>query len=156
MILFFAYGHFYNFVKGSEILGIVIGRHKMLLPLLGLLIIVVSYLTIRAKKDLINLSKIFNVIGIFLVAYSSFNILIYKYRAGTSIESLSTDKSISSEAKKLKAEKAVPPDIYYFIFDRYAREDILNDHFDYDNTEFLDYLEEKGFFIAAMHPFLRL
>jgi hypothetical protein len=46
-------------------------------------------------------------------------------------------------------EEAVPlPDIYYIILDGYGRADILANLFDYDNTEFLDYLTAKGFYVA--------
>lgn len=40
------------------------------------------------------------------------------------------------------------PDIYYFIFDRYAREDILSRDFDVDNHEIGDFLEDRGFYLA--------
>jgi hypothetical protein len=41
-----------------------------------------------------------------------------------------------------------PPDIYYFILDSYAREDLLQQAYGYDNSEFLDGLQERGFYIA--------
>jgi len=40
------------------------------------------------------------------------------------------------------------PDIYYIILDAYARGDILRDHYDYDNEEFLQHLRKKGFYVA--------
>jgi hypothetical protein len=40
------------------------------------------------------------------------------------------------------------PDIYYIIVDGYARGDVLEKLYGYDNSEFLSYLEGKGFFIA--------
>ena len=40
------------------------------------------------------------------------------------------------------------PDIYYFIFDRYARQDQLNSVYGHDNAEFLAALRQRGFFIA--------
>ena len=40
------------------------------------------------------------------------------------------------------------PDIYYFIFDRYARQDQLKTVYGHDNAEFLDALRQRGFFIA--------
>lgn len=40
-----------------------------------------------------------------------------------------------------------PPDIYYIILDGYARNDILEDLFDFENSEFTDYLTDKGFII---------
>jgi hypothetical protein len=40
------------------------------------------------------------------------------------------------------------PDIYYVILDGYARADILDELYGYDNSRFLDYLERHGFFVA--------
>jgi hypothetical protein len=40
------------------------------------------------------------------------------------------------------------PDVYYILLDGYGREDILEEFYHYDNSHFLDELEEQGFFIA--------
>ena len=40
------------------------------------------------------------------------------------------------------------PDIYYIILDGYARQDVLQEIFGYDNTPFLQALESRGFYIA--------
>ncbi|MCK4472467.1 MAG: sulfatase-like hydrolase/transferase, partial [Anaerolineae bacterium] len=39
-------------------------------------------------------------------------------------------------------------DIYYIIVDAYARADILEEVYHFDNSEFLSYLAEKGFYVA--------
>lgn len=41
------------------------------------------------------------------------------------------------------------PDIYYVVLDGYAREDVLNELYGYDNSEFIEALEARGFFIPA-------
>lgn len=41
------------------------------------------------------------------------------------------------------------PDIYFFIFDRYASEGTLKREFGYDNSEFIDFLKDKGFYVAS-------
>jgi hypothetical protein len=41
------------------------------------------------------------------------------------------------------------PDIYVILLDGYARADVLNDQFNFDNTPFLGALEERGFEVAA-------
>lgn len=38
--------------------------------------------------------------------------------------------------------------VYYIILDGYAREDVLSDIYQFDNTKFLEGLEDKGFFVA--------
>ena len=40
------------------------------------------------------------------------------------------------------------PDIYYIIVDGYGRSDLLQELFDYDNSAFLDYLKDRGFYVA--------
>lgn len=40
------------------------------------------------------------------------------------------------------------PDIYYIIVDAYARADILEEIYALDNSEFVSYLTEKGFYVA--------
>lgn len=41
-----------------------------------------------------------------------------------------------------------PPDIYYLVFDEYGRADVLQDYFEFDNREFLQALQARGFYIA--------
>jgi hypothetical protein len=41
-----------------------------------------------------------------------------------------------------------PPDVYYFILDSYGREDVLDLAYDYDNSDFLNALEERGFYVG--------
>lgn len=47
----------------------------------------------------------------------------------------------------LKPE-AVPPDIYLIILDAYGRNDFLREVYGFDNSEFTNYLTEKGFYVA--------
>ncbi len=43
----------------------------------------------------------------------------------------------------------VKPDIYYIVLDGYARTDILQELFEFDNSEFVSYLQEKGFIVPS-------
>jgi len=40
------------------------------------------------------------------------------------------------------------PDIYHIVLDAYARSDVMRELFDFDNSAFLDRLEQKGFYVA--------
>ena len=40
-----------------------------------------------------------------------------------------------------------PPDVYYFILDSYGREDLLQQSYEYDNSEFISELEKRGFYV---------
>ena len=55
-------------------------------------------------------------------------------------------QDISSES--VEATAGTRPDIYYIIVDAYAGADILEELYQFDNSEFLSYLTEKGFYVA--------
>lgn len=48
-----------------------------------------------------------------------------------------------------KNDRADAPDIYYLVFDRYARADQLAQRYQFDNSAFLGKLRERGFQIAS-------
>ena len=57
-----------------------------------------------------------------------------------------TDQRVSiAEATSRDAN----PDIYYIIVDGYARRNILDEYYDFDNTYFIDYLEGKEFVVPS-------
>jgi hypothetical protein len=41
-----------------------------------------------------------------------------------------------------------PPDVYYFILDMYTRQDLLESAYSYDNSEFVNALEQRGFYVG--------
>lgn len=43
----------------------------------------------------------------------------------------------------------ITPNIYYIVLDGYGRQDILNDYFQFDNSDFINFLENEGFYIAS-------
>jgi hypothetical protein len=52
------------------------------------------------------------------------------------------------ELPKPAAAAAERPDVYYFVFDRYARADFLKSIYSHDNEPFLAELRKRGFFVA--------
>ncbi len=52
-------------------------------------------------------------------------------------------------AGSVSAASGTLPDIYYIILDMYARADFLREVYHVDNSEFLSYLAERGFYVAA-------
>jgi hypothetical protein len=46
-------------------------------------------------------------------------------------------------------QKGDPPDIYYIVLDAYSRGDVLEEAYGYDNSEFLQGLRDRGFFIPT-------
>jgi hypothetical protein len=74
--------------------------------------------------------------------------------SGDPEDSLRADEFVSSWQEQVFSSplaptaSGIPPDIYYIIVDAYAREDILEEVFEFDNSEFISYLGERGFYVA--------
>ncbi|GAI58360.1 unnamed protein product, partial [marine sediment metagenome] len=80
-----------------------------------------------------------------LVAISLINIGIYQVKTLNVMPETTNESPTSSDLK----DSDNLPDIYYIILDMYARQDILKEIHDYDNSEFIDYLTSKGFYVAT-------
>ena len=110
-----------------------------------------SYYFIIKKqyKFLYNLTKILNVIAFILVLISVFNIGIYNFN----LISNQQEKNIHTEDRDNNARnleiKTPLRDIYYIILDSYASSRTLMEIYNYDNSEFTDYLIDEGFFVAT-------
>jgi hypothetical protein len=106
-----------------------------------------THFFVKTRRSLHNLTNIANVVACVLVVISLVNIGAYEvktmsaWQAGGGTESVETNPTYLEEPDML-------PDIYYIILDGYGRADVLKDIYEYDNSEFLDYLTGKGFFVA--------
>lgn len=140
LILFFSFGH----IREAERLLAIHSRGNLEFALVILMLIIFYFFTAKRMRNLDNLTKILNIIAASLVTMSAGYIVSYKLEARPiRIE----NKSIEfSPANFDKTEKL--PNIYYIILDGHARGDVLEEIYHYDNTEFIDYLIKKGFYVA--------
>lgn len=145
LILFFSYGRIYNLIQDWQIGSFMIGRYRYLMIVWAILFITGVYYTVRTRKDLHNFTNILNVIAICLIIISLVNIGIYEFKTRSAVVNNPDKKYSEISASK---DNSVYPDIYYIILDGYASSDTLNEVFGYDNHEFIDYLSDKGFYIA--------
>jgi hypothetical protein len=63
------------------------------------------------------------------------------------IQQRSADRGLRAVSHQTTNEND-QPDIYYIILDGYARADVLLGYMDYDNSEFLNALRMRGFYVA--------
>lgn len=147
LILSMSYIHVYQSIDW-EIAGFMIGRHRNLMPIWVLLFGCWAYFIRRTRRNLIGFTKTLNVLGLVLVIIPLVTIVSHKFRTNNTmwhskaIEGFGTEQQLSVNPQNLR-------DIYYIILDRYASADTLKQVWDFDNKEFLDYLTNKGFFVAA-------
>jgi hypothetical protein len=129
-------------------------RWTVLLVIWMVLIGVIAYLTYKSESDLSKITQFMNVAAIALAAMMMFQAFrtYQHYENLRSESSLVGDFQSEIESNAEVDQGGLPtselPDIYYIIVDGYARSDILEEYYDYDNKSFLSYLDDTGFYVA--------
>ncbi len=151
LLLCFSYGHFAN-AMGDFCLRvgkIMIGPDKVLFPVSCLVFALGAYVTARTPRRLHSLTAALNVAAACLVVVSFTKIVAYELtakRIGRQYTQITESQPVRMAGRE---EKAVLRDIYYIILDQYASSRTLAEFYGFDNSEFIDYLTNKGFYIAS-------
>jgi hypothetical protein len=97
----------------------------------------------RPKLTFASSASILNTVALALLVMSVAQI---DFGSGTNkVHSLGANHAPVQDDLKAPAN---PPDVYYIILDMYTRQDLLKSSFGYDNTEFLNALRQRGFYVA--------
>lgn len=141
LILFYSYGHVYILLKGVNIGGFYLFRHRTLIPLwIGLAVFLVWWVS-RRSFQIETAIYALNLVGLFLLILPVFQLTSFL------LKSQSSQTEQNGSALSLDVGNN-PPDIYYIILDGYGRSDVLKNEYGYDNSDFLNGLRDLGFFIA--------
>tara|TARA_B110000495_G_C23034398_1_gene617195 strand:- start:1845 stop:3362 length:1518 start_codon:yes stop_codon:yes gene_type:complete len=146
LILFFSYGHVFDIIDNQFTNFPNFEKHGILLVVF-LIIMLIGLLYLFTKKiELENITKIVNGISITLIVLVLFNIGQFYVQ-----EDFSVTNDGNQFSQKILVENDVfkKPNIYYIIPDAYANSKTLQDTLDFDNTKFLSYLENQGFYIPS-------
>ncbi len=149
VFIFFSYGHFFSILENINKKDDIPLLHLIIFWLILLSLISISILIIKTKKDLHNITTLLNIFVLALLLFSVFRIAKFHI----SSVSLPDSESEKLEDWNLKAnlslQKSKLPDIYYLVFDRYASSTTLKEYYNYDNSDFTNYLRDRGFYIAS-------
>jgi hypothetical protein len=147
IFMLFYYGYSYKLPKEINILDLTLSRHLLILLFWALFLPVVfsNWVWKRVRPHVIT--KVLN-ISSFIALLLPLR-LIAVYFMGLASDPLASwqppnppDIDISNMTIEYK------PDIYYIIVDGYGREDVLREYYGLDNSEFLDFLDKRGFYVA--------
>jgi hypothetical protein len=146
VLLFFSYGHLYFYLRDHSPVEIDLARIRYLVPFYTLIIIAITLWILRAKQDFRSF-----VLPLNLTALAA--LLLPLIQIGTYVVEVNLagveEVALSPEYASIEAPSdGVRPDIYYIILDGYSRHDVLSRVFGYDNTDFLDALTRRGFYVA--------
>ena len=143
LFLFFSYGQVYSAFEGKTVLGVAIFRHRILFPFFMVLGLAVILWVVRKVRSAESLTYWLNLLTVFLLVYPTFTI------SANLVQQVLADAS--SRNPTSIANGTVPvirPDVYYIILDGYGRQDVLQNEFGFDNSEFIDGLRTRGFYVA--------
>lgn len=141
ILLAFSFGHIYELFKKLPLPDIFFNPWLVIFLEL-LLYFIILKLLLKNKKYLEAVSRFIFIASLILIIIPVFSISSYF------ISNLKQNKILLQEAPQLKLTKAKKedlPDIYFFIFDRYASSASLAKNFHYDNSDFTSFLTKKGF-----------
>jgi hypothetical protein len=142
VILFFAYGHVYILLKGVNVNGFYLFRHRTLIPIWFGLAALLIWWASRKSQTVASATYILNVIGLFLLILPVVQLISFTMQSRIS-------RAAENDTSALNLEvPSQPPDIYYIILDGYGRSDVLKNEYGYDNSDFLNTLRDLGFTIA--------
>ena len=87
-----------------------------------------------------------NVFSIALISFSLFNITVFAITQSNESEHSEVIDQIEIQDN---FNLEMLPNIYHIILDAYGREDVLKELYNYDNSDFIDYLQSEGFYVAS-------
>jgi hypothetical protein len=120
---------------------------------LGGLWLVFLFLGITLKwkiRDLRSFTNALNLISAVLLILPASQIIIYliQSRGDRNVDQIPSLKSFPPIMVSSHIDNTLP-DIYYIILDGYGRSDVLQELYDYNNSQFISSLEDKGFVVAT-------
>jgi hypothetical protein len=142
----FSFGHVGNAISSWQIGGLALSRPNVLFSVWSVLILASAILILRSRRDFEPLSRILTVVSVVLIALPLLNIVTFKVRAGSTSQQLCVEPPEFAES--MTPTGLVKRDIYYIILDRYANAGTLTRDYGFDNSVFLGFLRERGFYVA--------
>ncbi|MBL7069660.1 MAG: sulfatase-like hydrolase/transferase [Candidatus Omnitrophica bacterium] len=142
LLLFFSYGHFYHGLGNLSLMGASLGRHRFLLPVWAFITVLSTFIFLKIRRPLNGFNSFLNVTASVVIISSLFNIGVYE-----SAKARNKKDSGGIEFKSAEKENVLP-DIYYIILDAYTNPEVLKDMLGYDEKSLINYLNDKGFYIA--------
>jgi hypothetical protein len=138
----------YLSIKNLTIGSFVVGRHRYIIALCFILFVGWVWITfhLRSKENSLSTLLFIMSITVFVVPVTS---LVQHLVESSSFESMPFGAANVEAASNPRVAGSVYPDIYYIVVDGYAREDVLLNLYDYDNSRFLAFLWSEGFYVAG-------
>lgn len=145
VFIILSYGYFFDFIRTTPINGIVQGKQTPGIIFALFIMSVSTYFILKKEDGLKKIIKLAICIAVILLVPSVLEIVRFDI-----LYTVTSQKIIQNDTwKSSKIKDGYTPDIYYLVFDRYGRSDTLKNEYQFDNVEFVQFLEEKGFVVLS-------
>jgi hypothetical protein len=149
LVLFFSWGHIFRLIEAKYIAGVLVGRADFLLAAWSTIWILVTWWIIRkmTANGVENATKLLNIVSVIALVFPVIQIVNFTLQTARVSEGIAEEIFEPIALPATKPEDL--PDIYYIVVDGYGRADVLQELYEYDNSEFIDFLGESGFYVAG-------
>jgi hypothetical protein len=150
LFFFFSFGYFIQIAIPPfyHLFGSFIGPRALFALIWGLLFVSAIGFIMKADKSQPNLNRFLNLFSAFMIIFILLTIGLRQGKKGFISPEPRGGTELLTSTMHLKEQENLP-NIYYIILDGYARSDVLKEVFQFDNKSFVDYLTQKGFFVAS-------
>ncbi len=146
IVFFFSvYGSLYTFFKNPMVFGGVFGHHRIVIFLMFVFFAVFSWLVLKKFRHLPEITLLVNLFSFYLVLMPVIQIALFTFQNNQLTKAQPAFKNAPSQA--VLPQKDLP-DIYHIILDSYQRQDFLAESYGFDNSKFIQFLNDSGFYVA--------
>jgi hypothetical protein len=142
LLVFFSYGHIFDLIKTITIFDGPIG-HRIFFPI-WIFLFVVGQIILVQMKNPVGLNRILDSISLFLMMFLSIQLLSGFIQTKVA-EREFLQWEVTNQKPSLKS--VADRDVYYILVDAYSRSDLLLRGVHLDTRDFLDALNDLGFYI---------
>jgi len=147
LILFYSYEAIQTGITGNDLGDLVISLDSNLFWSYGIIIALFASGLYFLDGENHRITEFLNVMSVVLVTFSLYGFVSHKISSpgGNLFPPTKSDQNAIPEDFKYTGPK---PDIYYIILDGYLRDDVMNKYWEFDNSEFIQSLTKRGFYVA--------
>jgi hypothetical protein len=146
LVLFFSYGHVYHYLEANPILGLELGRHRILIIIYLVTAAVCIWVSWKKVVDLDQATQLLNLVSVVLILFPLIQIGSFDWQQKNAQRTYAESASVTDGNQLFANVNA--PDVYYIVLDGYSRADVLKERFDFDNSAFIKALQGLGFYVA--------
>lgn len=136
-------------INNIRVLDLTVDKRIVFLIISLILLALIVFAVRRFKSSLYLVNQFLFYLSALLLIFALFPIITFEFKTKkiiTTVNELS-QRTVKENTRKVPDGK-IYPDIYYFIFDRYAGPKSEKTKYNIDNSRFFNFLKNKGFYLA--------